>query len=130
MTGYRGVKARYIFGKELTGFDDRIKKEIATNGESTVWSDRREKLKSCIARKKNDMWEKKYAEFDNYDGMPESSSTLYIWQRDQLTGFDGEIKKEVATNKGSTVWSVRREKLETCILRKKNDVGEEVCRVR
>ena len=31
-----------------------------------------------------DKWEEKYAEFDDYDGMPETTSTSNIWQRDLL----------------------------------------------
>jgi hypothetical protein len=38
--------------KQLTGFDGKIKKEIAANG-STVWRDRRARLESCITRKKS-----------------------------------------------------------------------------
>ncbi len=45
----------------------------------------------------------KYAEFDDYDGMPEFTSALYNWQKHQLTGLDGKIKKEIAANEGSTV---------------------------
>jgi hypothetical protein len=37
---------------QLARFEDRIKKEIAANDVSTVWSDRRTKLKDCIAKKK------------------------------------------------------------------------------
>ena len=33
-----------------------------------------------------DKWEEKDAEFDDYDGMPESKSPLHNWQRNQLTG--------------------------------------------
>ena len=44
------------------------------------------------------MWEVQYAELDNYDGMPETSSTSYIWQKNQLSRFDGKIKKEIAAN--------------------------------
>ena len=50
-----------------------------------------------------DKWEEKYAEFDDYDGMPETTSTSNIWQRDQFARFDGMIKKEIAANEGSTL---------------------------
>ena len=29
-------------------------------------------------------WEKKYAKFESYDGMPERGTTLYDWQENQL----------------------------------------------
>ena len=45
---------------------------------------------------------------------------LFIWQRYQLKHFVGRIKKEIATNGESTIWSDRREKLEACIARKKS----------
>ncbi len=63
------------------------------------------------------MWEVQYVEFDNYDRMPETSSTSYIWQKNQLTRFDGKIKKEVASNEVSTIWKDRRAKLLACIAR-------------
>ena len=105
---------------QLMGFVGRIKKENATNGESTVWSDRREKHEACIARKKNNTWEEKYAVLDQYEGMPGCKSALCTWQRDQLKGFVGRIEKEIVTNGESTVWSDGREKLEACIARKKS----------
>ena len=78
------------------------------------------------------VWEEKYAEFDNYDGMLESTSTSYLWQRDQLTGFDGQIKKENAANKGSPVWKDIRARL--VAEKEKRHVGRQVggegCRVR
>ena len=120
--GMPGCKSvLYTWQKDqLKGFVGRIKKEIETNGESTVWSDRREKLEACIARKKNDTWEENYAVLDQYDGIPGCKSALYTWQRDQLKGFVGRTEKEIATNGESTVWSDGREKLEACIVRKKS----------
>jgi len=105
---------------QLTGLDGKIKKEIAVNEGSTKWRGRRVRLVACIMRKNNDMWEEKYAEFDDHDGMPESKSTSYIWQKNQLTRFDGKIKKEIAANKGNTVCRDRRARLEACIARKKS----------
>jgi hypothetical protein len=66
----------------------------------------------------NDKWEEKYAEFEDYDGMPETTSTSYVWQKNQLTGFDGKIKKEIAANEGSTIWRDRRARLVACIVKK------------
>jgi hypothetical protein len=55
------------------------------------------------ADSKNESWEEQYAEFDDYDEMPKSNSTLYTWQKNQLSGFDGKIKMEIAVNEGSTM---------------------------
>jgi hypothetical protein len=55
------------------------------------------------AEAKSESWEVQFAEFDDYDGMPERETTLYNWQRNQLTGLDGKIKKEIETNEGGTV---------------------------
>jgi len=106
---------------QLTGFDGKIKKEISANEGSTLWRDRRAKLVACIAKKKDDEWEEKYTEFDDYDGMPETTSVLYNWQHNQLTRFDGKIKKEIAANKGITLWRDRRAKLVACIAKTKDD---------
>ena len=62
------------------------------------------------ARKKGDKmgiaWEKKYAEFKSYDGMPEKGTPLYIWQSHQLSNtrdnLNAKIREEIAENKGST----------------------------
>jgi hypothetical protein len=91
----------------LTGFDDKIKKKIVANEGSTKWRGRRARLEACIAKKNINMWEVKYAEFNDYDGMPETTSTSYKWQSDQLAGFDGKIKKKIAANNGSTNWRGR-----------------------
>jgi hypothetical protein len=37
----------------------------------------------------------------------------HMWQNNQLTGFGGKIKKEIAANEGSTI-------LVACIARKKS----------
>ena len=67
------------------------------------------------------MWEEKCAKFDDYDRMSESTSAFYYWQHNQLTGFDGKIKKEISANEGSTLWRDRRAKLVACIAKKKDD---------
>ncbi len=76
------------------------------------------------AEAKSESWEVQYAEFKNYDGMPESPSASYNWQRNQLTSFDGKIKKEIAANKGSTIWKDRRARLVACIAKKDHDKWE------
>jgi len=81
------------------------------------------------ARKKGDKmgiaWEKKYAEFKSYDGMPEKGTPLYIWQSHQLSNtcvsLNAKIREEIAENKGSTIWSERREKLANCVEQKRRE---------
>ena len=104
----------------MASIDGKIKKEIAANEGSTVWRDRRAKLVACIAKKKDDEWEEKYAEFDDYDRMPKSRSNLHNWQYNQLASIDGKIKKEIAANERSTVWRDKKSRLESCIVRKKS----------
>ncbi len=87
----------------MASIDGKIKKEIAANEGSTVWRDRRAKLVACIAKKKDDEWEEKYAEFDDYDRMPKSRPKLHNWQHNQLASIDGKIKKEIAAIERSTV---------------------------
>ena len=78
------------------------------------------------ARKKGDKmgiaWEKKYAKFKSYDGMPEKRTPLYTWQQSQLSNGAGslnaKIREEIAENKGSTIWSERRVKLSDCVEQK------------
>ncbi len=82
-----------------------------------------------VARKKGDKmgitWEKKYAEFESYDGMPERGTPLHNWQENQLgnkpANLNAKIRKETAENKGSTIWSERRVKLSDCVEQKKGD---------
>ena len=96
MTRCRRRQARHIWQRDqLAKFDGKIKKEIAANEGSTLW---RARLLACSVKKNHDMWEVQYAELDNYDRMPETSSTSYIWQKNQLSRFDGKIKKEIAAN--------------------------------
>jgi hypothetical protein len=79
-----------------------------------------------VARKKGDnmgiTWEKKYAKFNSYDGMPEKITPLYTWQQSQLSNGAGslnaKIQEEIAENKGSTIWSERRVKLFDCVVQK------------
>ena len=98
-----------------------LKKEIAVNDGSTVWRDGRMKLVACIAKNEINKWEEQNAEFEDYDGIPKRGIALYKWQRNQLDRFEARIKKEIATNKDSTVGSDRRTKLEDCIVKKKSD---------
>ena len=61
---------------QLARFDAMVEKEIAANDGSTKWEKRKTKLFACIAKKENDKWEKQYAVFEVYDGMPERGSAL------------------------------------------------------
>ncbi len=101
-------------------FEARIKNEIAANDGSTVWSKRITKLLACIAKKENKKWEVKHAEFEDYDVMPKRGSAIYKWQRNQLDRYEARIKKGIAANEDSTVWSNRRTKLDDCIAKKKS----------
>jgi hypothetical protein len=59
-------------------------------------------------RKKGDKmgitWERNYAEFVSYDGMPERGTPLYNWQENQLgnrpASLNAKIRKEIKENKG------------------------------
>ena len=72
--------------------------------------------------KSGNTWEKKYAEFKSYDGMPEKGTTLHTWQKNQLSNgpvsLNAKIRKELAENKGSSIWSERRVKLANCVEQK------------
>ncbi len=105
---------------QLARFEARIKTEIAGNDWSTAWRDGSTKLLTCIAKKENNKWEEQYAEFKDYDGMPKRGSTLSNWKKNQLARFVDRIKKEIAANNGSTVWSDRITKLEDYIAKKKS----------
>jgi hypothetical protein len=56
-------------------------------------------------------WEKKFAEFKSYDGMPRTGTPLYNWQHNQLSNtpvsLNAKIREEFEENKGSTIWSER-----------------------
>ena len=45
------------------------------------------KHSDCIEQKNRakigNAWEKKYAKFESYNGMPERVTSLYFWQRNQ-----------------------------------------------
>ena len=80
-----------------------------------------------VARKKGDKmgiaWEKKSTEFESYDGMPERGTPLHNLQENQLgnkpASLNAKIRKEIAENKGSTIWSERRVKLSDCVEQKR-----------
>jgi hypothetical protein len=61
------------------------------------------------------VWEKKYAEFKRCIGMPERGTPLHNWQKYQLdngnASLNAKIQKELAENKGSTIWRENRVKL-------------------
>ena len=84
------------------------------------------KLSDCVEQKNREKisnaWEKKYAEFKSYDGMPEKGTTLHTWQKNQLSNgpvsLNAKIRKELAENKGSFIWSERRVKLANCVEQK------------
>ena len=105
----------------------KIWKEIAENEGSTIWSEWRVKLSDCVEQKNrakiSNAWEKKYAKFESYNGMPERVTSLYYWQQNQLsngpTSLNAKIREELAENKGSTIWSKRRVKLANCVEQKR-----------
>ena len=112
----------------LCGLDAKIRKEIAENEGSTVWCERRVKLSDCVEQmidaKRGNAWEKRYAEFVSYDGMPKKGTPLYTWQQNELNNshnpscLNAKIWKELAENKGS-IWSDRRVKLAKCVEQKR-----------
>jgi hypothetical protein len=70
------------------------------------------KLVNCIEQKNHaktgNLWEKKYGEFESYDGMPKRGTPLYNWQQSQLSNthvscLNAKILKELAENKGSVL---------------------------
>jgi hypothetical protein len=104
----------------------KIRKEIEENKGSTVWSGRREKLFDCVEQKNRtksgNAWERKYAEFESYDGMPEKGTQLYTWKQQFSNGTGGlnaKIRKELEENEGSTIWSEQRVKLFNCVEQKR-----------
>jgi hypothetical protein len=107
----------------------RIRKEEAENEGSTVWSERRVELSDCVEQKNSakmgNAWERKYVEFESYDGMPEIGTRLHTWQKNQLSNghasLNTRIRKEEAENKGSTIWSERRVKLANCVAQKRRE---------
>ena len=70
------------------------------------------------------MWEKKYAEFQSYERMPERGTPQFNWQQNQLSNthsscLNAKIQKEIVENKGSAVWSERRVKLANFVEQKR-----------
>ena len=68
-------------------------------------------------------WERKYAEFESYDGMPERGTPQINWQQNQLSKTHGsclnaKIQKEIEEDEGSIEWSERRVKLANCVEQK------------
>jgi hypothetical protein len=73
--------------------------------------------------KEGNAWEKKYAEFKSYDGMPERGTPLFNWQQHQLSNthascLNAKIQEEIEDNEGSTIWRERRVKLSDCVVEK------------
>jgi hypothetical protein len=67
----------------------KIQEEIEKN-EGSEWSEQRLKLSDCVEQKNcakiGNAWEKKYAKFKSYDGMPKRGTPLYNnWQQNQLS---------------------------------------------
>jgi hypothetical protein len=86
-------------------------------------------LSDCVEQKNRakigNAWEKKYAKFESYNGMPERVTSLYYWQQNQLSKGSGslnaKIREELEENKGSTIWSERRVKLANCVEHKRRE---------
>ena len=78
------------------GLNAKIRKEIAENEGSTVWCERRVKLSDCVEQKNRakigNAWEKRYAEFVSYDGMPKKGTPLYTWQQNELNNSHNKKK--------------------------------------
>ncbi len=90
--------------------------------DSTVWSDRKDKLERCIEKKYSDEWEQKYAELEDHAGMPATGTKLYNWHFHQLSSSLDKIRSRKRLQRmtgGGTVWSNRKDKLERCIAQKK-----------
>jgi hypothetical protein len=109
--------------------DAKIREENEENVESTVWRERRVKLFDCVEQKNSakigNAWERKYAEFESYDGMPEIGTPLHTWQKHQLgngpVSLNAKIRKERAENEDGTVWSERIVKLANCVAQKRRE---------
>jgi hypothetical protein len=108
----------------------KIWEELGENKGSTIWSEWRVKLSDCVEQKNRAKmgiaWEKKYAEFESYNGMPERGTPLYQWQAVELSNthascLNAKIWKEIEENKGSTIWSERRVKLANCVEQKRRE---------
>ncbi len=87
------------------------------------------KLSDCVEQKnrtkRGNTWERKYAEFESYDGMPKKGTPLYNLQEYQLgkkpASLNAKIRKELAENKGSTIWSEQKVKLFNCVEQKRRE---------
>jgi hypothetical protein len=107
----------------------KIREEIEENEGSTIWRERRVKLSDCAEQKNRakigNAWEKKFAEFESYDGMPKRGTPQLNWKQAQLSNGPGslnaKIRKEKAENKGSTIWSEWRVKLANCVEQKRRE---------
>ena len=116
-------------GNKPASLNAKIRKENEEKEGSTVWSERRVKLSDCVEKKNRtkrcNAWERKYAEFESYDGMPKKGTPLYNWQETQLgnkpSSLNAKILKETEENKGSTIWSERRVKLFNCVEQKRRE---------
>jgi hypothetical protein len=77
----------------------KIWKEIEENKGSTIWSEWRVKLSDCVEQKNREKmgiaWEKKYAEFESYDRMPEKGTPLYNWQQNQLNNVAVSLNAKI-----------------------------------
>ena len=107
------------------GLGYKIEKGTELNDGGT-WSDRKARLKSCIAQKNHGMhnikWDEQYIEFEAHVGVPAVGTTLYNWKKHQMSngsaGLDAKIEKESEANEGGNVWSDRKVRLESCIAQK------------
>jgi hypothetical protein len=119
----------YQLGNGPASLNAKIRKEIEEKKGSTVWSDWRVKLFDCVEQKnrtkRGNAWERKYAEFESYNGMPKRGTPLHNWQRNQFKngtgGLNAKIRKEKAENEDGTVWSEHRVKLANCFAQKRRE---------
>ena len=87
------------------------------------------RLFDCVEQKNRtkigNAWERKYAEFESYDGMPKRRTKLYNWEQNQLSNGAGSLSakiwKERAENEDGTVWSERSVKLANCVALKRRE---------
>jgi hypothetical protein len=115
------------FGNGPFSLNAKIREENEENVESTVWREQRVKLFDCVEQKNSakigNAWERKYAEFVSYDGMPERGTPLHTWQKHQLgngpVSLNAKIQKERAENEDGTVWSERIVKLANCVAKRR-----------
>ena len=118
---------KHQLGNTPASLNVKIQKEIEEKEGSTVWSDRRVKLSDCVEQKnrtkRGNAWERKYPEFESYDGMPKKGTLLHTWQKHQLGngtgGLNAKIRKELAENKGCTIWSAQKVKFYNCVEQKR-----------